>query len=72
MRSVHKEQLQIGDVLWTNTPAVTVAQYQNKQLTVYFVISQASSVNRFQVWDGLEMKIETESLATAVNYYNTI
>jgi hypothetical protein len=72
MRSVNKAELQIADVLWMNTPAVTLAEYQTKQLTVYFIISQRGSVNRFQVWDGLEMLIETVSLETAVDYYNAI
>ena len=72
MGSVNKAQLQIADVLWINTPALTLAEYQSKQLTVYFVISQRGSVNRFQVWDGLEMLIETASLETAIDYYNAI
>jgi hypothetical protein len=64
--------VQIADLLWLNTPAVTLAQFQNKQLSVYFVISQSGSVSRFQVWDGVEMLTETVSLDAAVDHYNAI
>ena len=72
MGPVNKAQLQIADVLWMNTPALTLAEFQSKQLTVCFLISQRGSVNRFQVWDGLEMLTETASLETAIDCYNAI
>ena len=70
MKRLNKAQLQLLDVVWTHTTPIVLAQYQTKQLTVYFVISQTASENRFQVWDGLEMLLETKSLETAVQYYN--
>jgi hypothetical protein len=72
MKPVKKSQLQLSDVVWTHTTPIVLAHYQNKQLTAYFVISQTASVNRFQVWDGLEMVIETKALVTAIHYYNSI
>ena len=70
MKSINKQRLQIADVLWMSTPAVTLAEYQSKQLTVYFIVSANGSSNRFQVWEGIEMLVETASLDIAVDRYN--
>jgi hypothetical protein len=70
MKLVNKAHLQLSDVVWIHTTPIVLAQYQTKQLTAYFIISQTASVNRFQVWDGLEMLVETKSLETAINCYN--
>jgi hypothetical protein len=72
MSPVNKAQLQLSNLVWTRTTPIVLAQHGTKQLTAYFVISQIASQNRFQVWDGLEMLIETKSLEAAVRYYNGV
>lgn len=72
MKPVDKGRSRSAGELWTKTPPFVLAQDQSKQLTAYFAISPSRSVNRFQVWNGIEMLFETASLETAMSYYDCV
>jgi hypothetical protein len=72
MKPVDRGRSRSAGALWTKTPPFVLAQEQSKQLTAYFAISPTGSVNRFQVWDGIEMLFETASLETAMSYYDRV
>jgi len=72
MKPIDKKKLQAEDLLWIKTEPVTIAQHEQKLLTVYFIFHKNSTANRFQVWNGLELLLETASLEAALKSYNVI
>ena len=72
MKPMNNGHSRSAGALWTKTPPFVLAQDQSKQLTAYLAISPTGSVNRFQVWDGIEMLVETASLETAMRYYDRV